>query len=337
MTNLIYKHINSKNQTSSTLLKSIEYILEPSKSAPHLQSGAGCSPETACKDMICVKTLLHKLGGKQFYHIVLSFDIGADEITVVRVAKEIAYDLFYGFQTVWAVHTNTNNLHIHFVINSVSLINGKKYQSNIKTLYFDISKINCILLRYDLPRINSRDSGIIDCENEDDSFSWLESWREYSGYNESEDNDYDGDNSLSAWVKRLGYTIYEDNYNDDDDYDDFEIGFSAVNSDKTERNIVMNQNKIRVVNISALNVYLDDETIPNYCDEDPSDDGNVIETAAKLAEQIYDRNIDYIHVGKLNVHESTFEKLLLSRELPAQTGVESLPDNAEDYDKKWLK
>ena len=49
----------------------------------------------------------------------------------VRIAADAIADIIgCNFQVVYGIHTNEPNLHIHFIINSTSYINGQKYKIN---------------------------------------------------------------------------------------------------------------------------------------------------------------------------------------------------------------
>ena len=54
---------------------------------------------------------------------------------VVDIAYQFALWYFkQGFQVVFAIHTDTEYLHIHYVINSVNFLTGRKYHSNTHVL-----------------------------------------------------------------------------------------------------------------------------------------------------------------------------------------------------------
>lgn len=100
--------------------------------------GINCDPETATAEMRKVKDDYSKNKGVQAYHGYVSFG-KQDNLTPVdclaiseRIAREMWGDRF---QVVLAVHTNTNTLHCHFVVNSVSFVDGKKAQNNEKNYY----------------------------------------------------------------------------------------------------------------------------------------------------------------------------------------------------------
>lgn len=75
-----------------------------------------------------VKKFYNKLDGRQMYHYILSFpDSVQNPQKIYKIGMEIMHTFFNDYQTVFAVHEDTDNLHIHFVFNSVSYVTGKKW------------------------------------------------------------------------------------------------------------------------------------------------------------------------------------------------------------------
>ena len=92
-------------------------------------TGINCEPETAIKDFKDTKEHWQKKGGIVAFHAIQSF---ADGEVTPKTANEIGYKLamkLWGdrFEVVVATHANTTHIHNHFVINSVSLFDGYKY------------------------------------------------------------------------------------------------------------------------------------------------------------------------------------------------------------------
>lgn len=109
----------------------IEYVMNGDKTDEmKYVSGVNCLPETAYEEMIATKNRFNK--GKEKiigYHLIQSFKEG--EVTP-EVAHEIGLEYVnevFGkdFEVVVATHLNTDNVHNHIVINSVSLKTGKKF------------------------------------------------------------------------------------------------------------------------------------------------------------------------------------------------------------------
>lgn len=98
-------------------------------------SGINCLPETAYKEMSIVKRQYNKTNGILGFHAYQSFrgyEVTSDEAHEIglRLAEELWGDRF---QVIVSTHLNTKNIHNHFVINSVSFVDGKKYYDSKKT------------------------------------------------------------------------------------------------------------------------------------------------------------------------------------------------------------
>lgn len=90
--------------------------------------GINCNPSTAREQFITIKEQFGKAEGIQAYHGYLSFkemDIAPE--LAQKIGMEFA-DRVWGkrHQVVVTTHLNTKHLHCHFVINSVSFVDGKR-------------------------------------------------------------------------------------------------------------------------------------------------------------------------------------------------------------------
>lgn len=91
-----------------------------------------CREDSAATQFMETKRFWGKLGGRVCYHGYQSFQAG--EVTAetaheigVKLARELWGDRF---EVVVATHCNTGHYHNHFVINSVSLMDGKKFYNS---------------------------------------------------------------------------------------------------------------------------------------------------------------------------------------------------------------
>ena len=95
-------------------------------------SGINCEIETALQQMNQTKRLFNKTKGILGFHGYQSFKEGevtpelAHEIGV-KLANEMWGDRF---EIVVSTHLNTKHLHNHFIVNSVSFVDGMKFYSN---------------------------------------------------------------------------------------------------------------------------------------------------------------------------------------------------------------
>lgn len=114
----------------SRLDQLIEYAINGEKTEEKLYvSGINCMPDTAFYEMKNVKKQFFKTEGIECFHGIQSFV--KDEVTPEQ-AHEIGVKLaneLWGekFQVIISTHLNTDNIHNHFVINSVSFLDGKRF------------------------------------------------------------------------------------------------------------------------------------------------------------------------------------------------------------------
>ena len=117
----------------------IKYIMNGEKTEKMMYvSGVNCKPDTAIYEMQDTKKRFGKEDGIISYHLIQSFD--GKEVSPkkchelgLQYAKELFGD---DFQFVVATHLNTDNVHNHIVINSVSFKSGNKFYSNRETKDF---------------------------------------------------------------------------------------------------------------------------------------------------------------------------------------------------------
>lgn len=117
----------------------IKYIMNGEKTEKMMYvSGVNCKLDTAIYEMQDTKKRFGKEDGIISYHLIQSFD--GKEVSPkkchelgLQYAKELFGD---DFQFVVATHLNTDNVHNHIVINSVSFKSGNKFYSNRETKDF---------------------------------------------------------------------------------------------------------------------------------------------------------------------------------------------------------
>ena len=121
-------------------------------------SGINCEKDTALDEMIITKQKFNKTGGILGFHAFQSFAEGevtpelAHEIGI-KLAEEMWGDRF---EVVVSTHLNTNHIHNHFVLNSVSFVDGKRYYDNRQT-YAEFRKIsNLICEEYGLSTLREK-------------------------------------------------------------------------------------------------------------------------------------------------------------------------------------
>ena len=137
--NVVDYVVNEKKTDSESyynLHKVVEYAKSSYKTEKQLYVTAiNCSEDNVVQEMIETKKIFDKKNGILGYHAFQSFCEG--EVTPeiahkigIKLAEELWGDRF---QVVVTTHLNTNHIHNHFVLNSVSFIDGKKYYDNNET------------------------------------------------------------------------------------------------------------------------------------------------------------------------------------------------------------
>lgn len=85
--------------------------------------------KAAVNEMMNVKKFYGKTGGRTALHGIISLQELESEITnaedLMKLCNDVLEELFPNHQAIFAVHTNTEDLHVHFIVNSVGL-DGKK-------------------------------------------------------------------------------------------------------------------------------------------------------------------------------------------------------------------
>lgn len=139
-----------------------DYVRQDEKiKQPFYVTGLNCLPDTAVQEMALIKRQYHKEGGILGFHGYQSFAPGevtpeqAHEIGV-KLAKALWGDRF---EVIIATHQDREHLHNHFVLNSVSFKDGKKFYAS-KATYQEMRDVSDQLCReYQLQVIEETKSG----------------------------------------------------------------------------------------------------------------------------------------------------------------------------------
>lgn len=122
-----------KYDTKSKMRFILNYVHDPEKTNLSLQGGTYLmNPEDAYEEFMLTKQLWGKdqEGKRMCMHYIQSFKPG--EVTP-ELAKELADEfvkqkIFKGFQISYAVHTDKDHIHTHFILNTVNIEDGHKWQ-----------------------------------------------------------------------------------------------------------------------------------------------------------------------------------------------------------------
>ena len=122
----------------------VEYTADDLKTEKRMYvSSVNCQIPFAKEQFMETKRRFGKMDGRTCYHGYQSFRAGeVDADTAHRIGVELAKELWGDrFEVVVATHLNTDHYHNHFVINSVSSVDGRKF-SNRKPDYARMREVS---------------------------------------------------------------------------------------------------------------------------------------------------------------------------------------------------
>lgn len=131
--------IKNTAQSGGALGRALDYVKQEKKTIweeRQLVSGWNCVAQSAYDEMMTTKRQYGKADGRMFYQFVQSFD-PTEDVTpqeVHTIGLELAQKLFPDFEVVVATHVDTDHLHSHLIVNSVSWKDGHKLHQNAADL-----------------------------------------------------------------------------------------------------------------------------------------------------------------------------------------------------------
>ena len=125
---------NDRKYLDEDLYRTLEYAANAEKTDQRMYVTAlNCPLETACQSMMETKKRFGKLKGNVAYHGYQSFRPGElTPETCHEIGIETARRMWPDYEVVVTTHLNTDSLHNHFVVNSVSFKTGEKFQNKIR-------------------------------------------------------------------------------------------------------------------------------------------------------------------------------------------------------------
>ena len=129
---------NPEKTEYNDLRNALHYVRDGDKTEKFLfVSGINCEAAKVYQQMMSIKKHFGKLDGNVAYHGYQSFKPG--EVTPdqchslgLQLAQELWGDRY---QILVTTHLDKGHLHNHILINSVSFVDGKKFNDNMKTYY----------------------------------------------------------------------------------------------------------------------------------------------------------------------------------------------------------
>ena len=216
----VIKYTTDKDKTENeeyikdlykTLHNTIEYTKASFKTEEQFYvSGVNCSPENALQEMMLTKKHFGKEKGILAFHGFQSFAEGevtpkqAHEIGV-KLAEELWGDKY---EVIVSTHLNTNHYHNHFVLNSVSFVDGKKYRNTVENYAMMRALSDDLCREYVLSVLEEKKCGKIDYTK------YRNSYIQKSDYYTTTKEDVDfaikqaySYKNFETILKKMGYTI----------------------------------------------------------------------------------------------------------------------------------
>lgn len=144
--------------TPQGLRNVLEYTAQDNKTEKQFYvTGINCDPTTACRQMSNTKLQFQKTGGILAFHAYQSFAPGeATPEAAHAIGMKLAQELWGDrFEVVVSTHLDKHHLHNHFVLNSVSFMDGKRYYDNKATYALMRQASDQLCLEYSLSVIKN--------------------------------------------------------------------------------------------------------------------------------------------------------------------------------------
>ncbi|MEE1047369.1 MAG: relaxase/mobilization nuclease domain-containing protein, partial [Clostridia bacterium] len=136
-----------KRYLDEDLYATLRYVENDKKTDQTMYvSTINCPKQRAYQCMMTTKHRYGKFGGNVAYHGYQSFK--ADEVTPYeahQIGIETAKRMWRDYEVVVTTHLNTDNIHNHLVVNSVSFKTGRKFENHVSDHYKlrEISDLIC--------------------------------------------------------------------------------------------------------------------------------------------------------------------------------------------------
>lgn len=157
----LFKIVNKPYQSKDDLNNLLYYVLNPKKL---LYAGGMAVMVTTISDIITqfntIKSYYRKEDGRQLIHCIISFsDYETNFLTkeqLIKSGQNFSTDVSQKYQIIYGIHNNTELSHIHFIINSVSYVDGKRYKGNNEDIgwLYDIAYVSLGMIGKPITKLN---------------------------------------------------------------------------------------------------------------------------------------------------------------------------------------
>ncbi|MDE6020481.1 MAG: relaxase/mobilization nuclease domain-containing protein [Ruminococcus sp.] len=141
----IVKMVSDPYNNESSIFNLVKYTLTDKLTGAPVRyyGGYNIDVSRAAEQIVLVKQYFHKWCGRKMRHFIVSFDENITPYQAYLLGWQISAYYANRFQIVFGVHEDTGNVHIHFIFNTVSFIDGLKYSEYHDDLY----KLNAYVKR----------------------------------------------------------------------------------------------------------------------------------------------------------------------------------------------
>lgn len=128
----VVKMVSDPYNNFSSIFNLIDYALTDKRTGKPVGYCGGFNVDISRADeqMVLVKEYYHKTSKRMMRHFVVSFEDKVSAYDAYILGYQIAAYYAGRYQIVFGVHEDTDNLHIHFVFNTVSFVDGLKYSGD---------------------------------------------------------------------------------------------------------------------------------------------------------------------------------------------------------------
>ena len=115
----------------------INYVLNPEKTKSHLVGAYGVLIEYAVQQMEFVSKAYNNYDKVRLRYYIIRFETtdGLSPCKTYEIAHRAAAFFANRYQIVFGIHEDADHLHVHFVMNQVSYLDGRKYSGSKKEHY----------------------------------------------------------------------------------------------------------------------------------------------------------------------------------------------------------
>lgn len=137
MGNVMVKRVNASYSKEGDIFRVMRYMCSEKDCGERLSywntRGLPKDLEKASARVEQSQTYLGKDSGRRINHLIVSFPETVQDEKIVYIAAERLADLFgEEYALLYGVHQDTDHLHIHFAMNTVSYRTGKKFHTSRK-------------------------------------------------------------------------------------------------------------------------------------------------------------------------------------------------------------